>query len=425
MSVKPRYMTLIAAAAAAAMVLYAASAWIPRSETSLSPSLSEAVVLAEGHRFDESEAIARSYLQEKPDSSEAHMLLAQLALNRPEPSTSKNDRPDPRPAQLALEHLDRVRPDKPYLAALVKLYRGKAEYRLGRLDDAETSWNEAIRIDPKIPEAGWSLLELHYLEGRVEEARPLALRMHQNEPDPRDRAQYLLELLRQDAQPHAAGSVVQWLEPLLQQNPNDLHAKLAMGRNLVRDGQVDRGLAMLKRIIEDHPSDPDVWDAWLTALDDSGQTDLLIPALDHVPRTFADSPRFAKHQARAAQERADWKAAVMGYRRALTEFPNDQKLKYRLARALRNSGETAEADQLQHEHRAYQVATQEVRDLYEEANADKTLGVNPHSELYQRIADLRERMGLKEEALAWHRMVLTDEPKNVISLAAVPRLQGH
>ena len=79
---------------------------------------------------------------------------------------------------------------------------------------------------------------------------------------------------------------------------------------------------------------------------------------------------------------------------------------------------------LEREHRAYQAGLKEVRALYEEANADKTLGVAPPIPLCQNIAALRERMGLKEEALAWHRMVLTAQPGNVLSLEAVRRLEG-
>ena len=72
-----------------------------------------------------------------PASNKARMLAAQFALNRPVPPVPEGQRPDPKPALTALEHLRWIKPDNPYLAALVELYRGKAEYRLGRLDAAE------------------------------------------------------------------------------------------------------------------------------------------------------------------------------------------------------------------------------------------------------------------------------------------------
>jgi len=51
----------------------------------------------------------------------------------------------------------------------------------------------------------------------------------------------------------------------------------------------------------------------------------------------------------------------------------------------------------------------------------KTLGLEPHPQLYQRLADLREIMGRYDEARAWHRLVLRDYPDNALSLAALGR----
>jgi tetratricopeptide (TPR) repeat protein len=391
-----------AVAIAAAALLAAWGGW---AATRPRPDLARARTLAELRRFDEAETQARWYLRAHPGSSPAHMLLAQILLNRlggVEPHQGQLS--DPRPAQEALEHLRQVQPDNPILATLAKLYQGKAEYRLARLDAAEASWSDALRIEPRVPEAGWALLELYYLEGRGDDARRLALRLFEVEPDPHDRAQLLLELVRQDAQPLAPGSVVQWFEPLVERNPNDLHASLALGLALVHAGEIDRGLARLQAAAERRPHDADAWDAWLTGLDDAGQIDGLDEALARLPATLADAPRFAKHRARVAQERADWPAAVRDYRRAVQAAPRDHRLEYRLIRALRNAGEPAEADRLDHGYRAYVAASKEVRDVYDEANAVKTLGVQPHPELCERIADLRARLGLADEASAWRRL---------------------
>ncbi len=63
------------------------------------------------------------------------------------------------------------------------------------------------------------------------------------------------------------------------------------------------------------------------------------------------------------------------------------------------------------------------RGAYYETLAIKTLGVEPHPKLYQRLADLREKMGRLDEAQAWHRLVLRDSPDDVVSLAALKRLE--
>ena len=56
------------------------------------------------------------------------------------------------------------------------------------------------------------------------------------------------------------------------------------------------------------------------------------------------------------------------------------------------------------------------RPVYAEAFAIKTLGLEPHTELYHRLAGLREQMGRLDEARAWHRLVLRDLPDDAPAL---------
>ena len=74
--------------------------------------------------------------------------------------------------------------------------------------------------------------------------------------------------------------------------------------------------------------------------------------------------------------------------------------------------------------RGGQTAKNEILALYKEANAVKDLGVTPHPELCHRLADLRERMGRPDEALAWHRLVIRDLPTDPVSRNAIKRLQA-
>jgi hypothetical protein len=65
---------------------------------------------------------------------------------------------------------------------------------------------------------------------------------------------------------------------------------------------------------------------------------------------------------------------------------------------------------------------QERGDYYETLSI-KSLDLTPHPELYQRLGNLREKMGRLDEARARHRLVLRDSPDNVLSLAAFERLK--
>lgn len=411
----------LAMAFAAVLSLAAALAWWA-SRSALAPSLEPIARLASAGSYDAAEAALGELLREHPDFDDAHLLEAQLKLDRPEPPTGPGQRPDPTPATAALEHLARVRPGDPNRDALVRLYQGKADYRLARLDAAEVSWLDALRLDPAVPEAGWCLLEMYYLEGRDKESRALALKLHEAEPDPRDRVQFLLELLRQDSHPIAPASVVQWFEPASRQSPDDLHISLTLGLALARTGNTARGLELLGRLAHDHPEQADIWDAWLIGLDDAGEVEQLEEAFKELPTALAGSARFVRHEARLAQERGDIPAAVAAYRRALAASPRDRAIEYRLARALRLAGDVAEAERIERDRREALDAGGEVRPLYEEANAVPNLGVVPRTDIYRRIADLRERMGFADEALAWNRLILRHRPSDPESVAAIARL---
>src|SRR5262249_32877489 len=120
---------------------------------------------------------------------------------------------------------------------------------------------------------------------------------------------------------------------------------------------------------------------------------------------------------------------------------------YRYRFVLKQAGETAEYDRVDQFYKRYQAAYKQMRRSYygrdqaghgemaETKDASdtrggyyevleiKTLGLRPHPQLYQRLADLREDMGRYDEARAWHRLVLRDVPDNVVSLAALRRLE--
>jgi hypothetical protein len=141
-----------------------------------------------------------------------------------------------------------------------------------------------------------------------------------------------------------------------------------------------------------------------------------------VPAIVSESPRLLKHRARVAHDSSRWKESVDLYRRARTAEPFNRVVEYRLSRALRHVGEAAEAERVEQRVRRRDVAIQEIRPLYDRANETPGLGARPNLELYQQIADVRERMQLPDEAAAWHQLVLHDDPKNEHSLAALKRL---
>ena len=243
------------------------------------------------------------------------------------------------------------------------------------------------------------------------------------EPDPRDRVQLLLELVRQDAQPLGPDSIVKTLEPIVRANPEDLHTAIALGLALIRNSRIEEGLAILLDAVE-HARRCGCLGRLLLGLDEA------VSSTSWPMRSQASGRPRGRPAVRSVSGRGRPGASgLAGGRRRLSpglagrpvRLPGPLSAQPR-AQGRRAGSEEAEAFDLK--VRAANEAREQILPLYEEANADKTLGIAPHPELYHRLADLRERMGRHDEALAWHRLVLRDQPDDPASRAAVARLRA-
>ncbi len=395
--------------------------WGSREYSRAQGSLEGAIDLAASGKLDEAEARARARVEGAPGDNAARILLAQILLRQAEKAANPSDPARVDSARRAIEYLEPVRPDTPAMAATVHLTLGNALDRLSRLDEAETAWLQALSEDPTTPEAGWNLLNLYYLQWREEEARRLALRLFEIEPDGHDRLMLLMELLRHDARPPAPGSIVKLFEPVVQARPDDLRAPMALGLAMTRASRGDEGVAELRRVTRSHPQRVEAWDCLLICLDESGEVGEMADELERLPTSLAESPRLLKHRARIAQGRK-WRGAVELYRRARDAEPYNRVIEYRLSRALRHIGQDAEADRIEARLVRRDTAVQELRPLYDRATATDHLRVRDNVPLLQKIAENREFMQFPEEAIAWHRLIIECEPDNPASKSALARL---
>jgi tetratricopeptide (TPR) repeat protein len=248
------------------------------------------------------------------------------------------------------------------------------------------------------------------------------MKLHAREPDSRDRVQLLLELLRQDAKSLVIETLVPVLRPVVRDHPDDIHSSIALAKALIRTSQQDEGLSTLRLLLKQVPEHPLVWDACLSGLDEAFRYEELETALGELPGPLSSDSRFLKYRAALLQSQHRWAEAADCYRKALETDPADGPLIYRLCQTLRASGRLEEAERLEPRRKAVEAAREGALRLYEEANATADLGTRPHPDLYRRLAELREQMGRPEEALAWHQLVLRDDPSDSRSKAAVERL---
>ncbi len=102
------------------------------------PSLNGLEPLLAARRFDEAEALIKEYLEIYPQSDQANMLIAQVALER-----------DEQKPQLALDHLVRIGARDRATQATVLLNKGKAYSALEWNDRAEAAWKQALELEPR------------------------------------------------------------------------------------------------------------------------------------------------------------------------------------------------------------------------------------------------------------------------------------
>ena len=357
----------------------------------------EALIFAGRH--DEAERQIRRYLASYPADPDGRLLLARSALSRPEP------RPD-----LAVEALRGVVTPDPRTRARLKATEAEARFRLMDHAAAETLWREALRLDPRAAEVGWSLLNLFALQERDAEARILGLTLFQVEPDPHDRVQLLLQLIRHDAHKIAAASVVKQLEPVVAAYPGDTRSRLTLGRALVRDGRFDAGLSMLRQTLTDRPDDPEVRVAHLNALVDAARLDELTEALRVLPESVAKSPRTDAARGWLAGQRGQWSEAVSSFERAWNADPVNPVLAYRLQTALRNAGRGEDLSQLTLRLDAINAARTKLTPLYDRIDALPDLGRGPHAVDYLEAAETLGALGRSDEAAAWRRLAAEIPP---------------
>jgi tetratricopeptide (TPR) repeat protein len=377
---------------AAGIALVVAGALQPR------PTFEQVSELARSKRFDEALTQGSAYLRLFPRDPRVLLVMAEIELSRPEPEP-----------QRALELLDRIEADSSSQAAWVLVDRGNAYYLLARFDQSEACWTDALKRDPTVLEAGRRLIDLLGLQGRFDEARALALRQFENEPNLHERLRLLLRLTQLDVDPPDPWLVVKTFEPAALANTANLSTTLACGMALVTVSRSHEGLPMLRRAVDHHPDSPRAWDALLTGLETSAGRDEVAREMARMPQVLAEESRFAKHQGWLKQEQGHWLEAARAYEQAW-RFAPDNAVGYRLRRTFRLAGQTAQADRFDRLVLDYRDAFKQARGLLDQVNAALKEGSQLDQAHYTNMAGLRERMGRTQETEAWRRLAVLSFP---------------
>ena len=214
-------------------------------------------------------------------------------------------------------------------------------------------------------------------------------------------------------------------EPVVRYQPGEFRSALAVGLAMTRASRIDAGIDRLRRVVQAHPGRVEAWDCLLTGLDESGQVDILKDELERLPATLSTLPQLAKHRARVAQGRNQWTEAADLYRQARAAEPDNRVVEYRLGGALRHTGRSAEADRIDRACGAGTLPARTYAHSTTRPSQYPTWGFVPTRSFIRGSRPARDAWSLPEEAGAWHRIVLGNDPKNEVSRAALTRLSGR
>jgi tetratricopeptide (TPR) repeat protein len=272
---------------------------------------------------------------------------------------------------------------------------------------AERSLRRAIAVDPADPESWRLLLQILWVEERTLEARWLGWEA-QERVRPEARRTILRELTLVLLADLPDDRVRTMLERWVNADSDDIDARVALlGRIAAQpraaDPDRESRLAMLEGLLAGHPWHISVREAMATALADAGEPDRGRAVLEGWPGFESD------RDARYWRLRGRWELeydhrperAVIAFRKALADLPQDWRSWYRLARALRILGRDAEARQAAE-------AVGRIREALDPMalgpRLDAAFGHLDDPVALRDLAQLSDHVGLAQLAEAWRAL---------------------
>ncbi|MBI1322425.1 thioredoxin [bacterium] len=291
----------------------------------------------------------------------------------------------------------------------------------GKLYDAETRYRKALEAEgPMRTEIRHALMQLLWMEGRLEEARPLIRRnLVENErkhgPNDSRTVAVLRAHMTLDLEVYPVEHVRKRIEAAAARSPEDRGVALGRAYLAMRTGQSEEARTILANLAETNTGDEAVAFAQFLEAIDRGDW----KAVDETRKRFApDLPQpslSARAAALVAAGRGGKQQAIQILETCLEANPGEFTVIDRLAEAYVDAGNREKAAALRskrlnldHDRREY--ANRVGVDLKAEAST---------------MADLAERLGRYFEAAAFVRMMLGKAPADAKLLDRARRLRAR
>lgn len=328
------------------------------------------------HNWSQVEILSHRALRGRPGWDEAALLASEAAA-----SQEKWDQ--------ALAYLEGVQPSNTQFAAILHTRRATLLDRpLARLDEAEQSFREALKVAPDLTPALSGLAELLAISGRQGEARPLVLRLLQIGGEDN-----LLMLL---ARADSGLTNVTLLERARQNRPGDLNPLLGLSRHYLRLEQPHLAEPLLRQALEiDRANLPATAMLGLVLVAEMRAGEFAAWQAG-LPPEAAESAEIWLARARMADVVGDKEGAARCYWETLKRQPESRPATVRLANRLAEVGETVAAEEVSKRLESLQnLETLQNRVLFAADDA--------RPEMLVPLAGAYEQAGRLWEALGWLR----------------------
>lgn len=360
------------------------------------PTMARALTAFERGDFEAADAIMAKVLLWN-DSSEASLLGAKLALVRMDPIE-------------AMELLEKVTVDD--RDAVQTLFECADLWAfLGRLEKAERLYRLVLQRDPSRVEANEKLVDLMSLEGRVWEARELALKLFQQDEF---RLEHLFLVGAQESLRAHNRAETEYLEFCQVVEPTSPLPRLGEVRRMLAQGKTtEHAKELLKEFVANRPKlvEPQVLLGELL-FDSVAESEFL--------RWHADLPQGAEHhpniwllRGRWAHQRQNTEGAIRCLWEAVKRFPSDAETHFLLAKVLILAGRPQDA-----------VPFQTRGDLLVDLDRELTTAEQTPETLAKRIKILEE-LGRLWEAKGWCHVLHKVEPNSSLAVESLERITSQ
>ncbi len=343
------------------------------------PSVRAARLLLEARSLQ----LAKQYIQAEQlaaFSFELDSTLGEAALCAAECAAAEHE------YERAVSYCGRAHSSDPLVELRARLLAARLNYRhLHRLQDAENSYRDAIKLSADNVEANTGLVQLLALCGRKREAIPLILRLIR-----RGAGADLLVLLSIDS---AAVDDPELLHQAHKAVPEDANPLLGLAWNAAADDRPDQAIDFLRTALRRHPGNS----AAYVAL---GQQLLLQQRFDELGKWAGQAPASADEiaetwfvRAQMAEKSGNPKSAIRCYWEGIRRAPESKVAHFHLARLLAEFNQPDMSERfVQHVRRLQELEAVQHRVLYSRDHGS----VDPLLELaksYEAVGRLWESYG--------------------------------